>query len=151
MTEQEAKARRKAHADHAANLKPKAKKKPRPKHAGAKPAARAPGETPKPKSAAVSGVRDPWAAPEKRGEAEAETAHENPLGTGLEITDYAHSVVETAMNIKAEGDSWAGLVKEMGEEGVQVFNGEATAAATGMTRRMSGCSVPSKLPAAYWI
>jgi len=128
--------KRKHVADHRHHAKPKAKRKakPRPKHASAKPAAREPGEKPKPKDAAIA--RDPWAdaktvageqreVPEQREEEEEE---ENPVGAGIGHIEDAHFGVEAATKGGTSAETLKELSEVMDDEAGELWAGEASTA-----------------------
>ena len=134
LMEQEPK--RKHIADHRHHTKPKAKHKgkAKPKHAGKTPAARQPGEKPKPKQAAV-GVRDPWAdarfvpereAPGRREEEEEE--QENPVIAGIGHIEDAHFAVEAATKGGTNAETLGELSEILDEEAAETFAGHASTA-----------------------
>jgi hypothetical protein len=68
----------------------------------------------------------PAAAPERHEE------ESNPVGTALQIADYAHLAGDAAVDGHVAANSVGGMFAEMGEDAAKIWQGEGTAAQTAM-------------------
>ena len=63
---------------------------------------------------------------------EHEHEESNPVGTGLQMMDYAHLAGDAAVDGSTAAETLPGMVHEMGEDAAKIWAGEGTAAQTAM-------------------